>query len=476
MPYEDLQEFLKALDAAGKLHRIAKPVDKDWEIAAVSRVAFESIAEPERPALLFERVTGFDIPVAVGVLGASRSIYCLALECEARAVQRKWSEAELHPIAPVKVSDGPAQEEVFLREKADLNRLPIPTWSVGQDPAPYITSGCVVTVDPDSGIRNIGVYRVQLKGPRKLGLFINYLQGGRVHVEKNNKRGKPTPVAILVGTDPVVGLVSTTRLPYECDELAVAGGLRGKPIQVVRCASIDLEVPATAEIVIEGIVRPNELEEEGPFGEYTGYMGPKAMSYVVDVHAVTHRRRPVFQAFLSQMPPSESSCIRSIGRESTLYKHLTEDLRLPVRDIHLMESSGGAAYLVIAIKKGHPAEPRTAMCGAWSFAPQFGKFTIVVDDDIDVRDPNAVNWALSFRVQPERDVFIMSNAAAVSLDPSQAPADIPQEDRSRRTSSKIGIDATRKHVFPGIALPPKEHLDRVRGQWGSYGFAERGSR
>ena len=343
---------------------------------------------------------------------------------------------------------------------------------MGEDPSPYITAGCVVTRDPDTGVRNVGTYRVQIKGPRKLGLFINYLQGGRDHVEKNNRAGKPTPVAIVMGTDPVIGLVSVSRVQADVDELAVAGGLRGEAVRVVRCQTVDLEVPATAEVVVEGIIRANELEDEGPFGEYTGYMGPAAMSYVVDITCITHRNQPIVQAFLSQMPPSESSCIRSIGRESTLFKHLKEDLRLPVRDVHLLEHSGAAAYLVISIKKTHPVQPRTVMFAAWAYAPQFGKFTVVVDDDIDVRDPDDVNWALSFRVQPESDAFIMSGTAAVSLDPSQAAAQVRQEESTRRVSSKLGIDATRKHAFPPLALPPREHLARVRQDWKKYGFQD----
>jgi UbiD family decarboxylase len=275
-----------------------------------------------------------------------------------------------------------------------------------------------------------------------------------------------------MGTDPVVGLVSVSRVQQDMDELAVAGALRGEAVPVVRCQTVDLEVPATAEVVIEGVIRANELEDEGPFGEYTGYMGPPAMSYVVDVTCITHRDKPIIQAFLSQMPPSESSCIRSIGREATLLKHLKEDLRLPVRDVHLMEHSGAAAYLVVSIRKTHPVQPRTVMFAAWGYAPQFGKFTVVVDEDIDVRDPDDVNWALSFCVQPESDAFIMSGTAAVSLDPSQAAAEVRQESSTRRLSSKIGIDATRKHKYPPMALPPREHLERVRADWSKYGFKD----
>ena len=470
MPYEDLREYLNCLESSGKLHRIIKAVDKDWEISAVCRVVFESIPDVRRPALFFERVKGKDIPLVAGVLGGSRSIYCLALDCAAGDIHKKWKEAEIHPVIPLKVSKAPVQENVLRGEEVDLTRLPVPIWTVGEDPGPYITSPCVVTVDPDTGVRNVGTYRVQLKGPRDLGLFINYLQGGREHVEQNNKLGRPTPVAIVIGTDPAIGLVSVTRIPHGVDELAVAGGLRGAPVKVARCVSVDLEVPATAEIVIEGLIRANELVEEGPFGEYTGYMGPKSMSYQVDVQCLTYRNDPIYQAFISQMPPSESSCIRSTGREAALRKHLAEDLCLPVSDVHLLESSGAAAYLAISMKKNHPAQPRTAICGAWSFAPQFGKITVVVDDDIDIRSPDAINWAISFRMQPERDAFIMTSMPAVQLDPSQASEEVIQQDPTRRVSSKIGIDATRKHSYPGLAVPPKEHLEYVRERWEGYGF------
>ena len=292
-------------------------MDEDWEIAAVSKVAFETIPEPRRPALLFEKVIGYDMPlVAWRSSGQSREIYCLALECDLQSIHKNWSAAELRPIQLLPVShQGRFRENVYQNEKVDLRRLPIPTWTVGEDPAPYITSGYVITSDPESGIRSVGTYRIQLKGPRELGLFINYLQGGREHVEKNNQSGRATPVAIVIGADPVIGLVSVTRVPQDLDELAVAGALRGTPVEVVRCVSVDLDVPATAEIVIEGTIGANKLEEEGPFGEYTGYMGSKSMSYKVNVQCLTHRNQPIFQAISSQMPPSESSCIRSIGRE-----------------------------------------------------------------------------------------------------------------------------------------------------------------
>ncbi|MCL6592762.1 MAG: UbiD family decarboxylase [Alicyclobacillus sp.] len=468
MPYADLREYLDRLKSAGKLKIIDKEVDKDWEISAVGRIAFQTIPESERPALMFTNVKGHTMPVVFGVLGGSRSIYAMALETDIENIQKKWARAQTHPIPPRLVPTGPCKENILKGDDVDIFQFPVPTWTVGEDPAPYLTSPFVITRDPDTGIQNIGTYRVMLKERNKVGIWINFVQHGRKHVEKYNERNEPAPIAIVLGTDPAVGLSSVSRMAYGLDELAAAGGLRGEPVDVVKCETHDLLVPATAEIVLEGYIRPNFLEEEGPFGEYPGYMGPKAMSYVMDITCITHRNNPIYQAFLSQMPPSESSMIRSIGREAAIYKHLVEDLRLPIKDVHLLEAGGAAAYLAISMKKEHAGQVRQVMLAAWSVDPTLGKFCVVVDEDIDIRDPFMLNWALSWRVQPHKDVFIIEDMPAVRLDPSQASEEVPQLDASRRTSSKMGIDATKKHKFPPVALPPKEHLDLVRANWKDY--------
>ncbi|GMA61973.1 UbiD family decarboxylase [Alicyclobacillus fastidiosus] len=468
MGYRDLREYLNALKRIGKLKVIDREVDKDWEISAVGRVAFQSIPETERPALMFTNVKGYTGSVVFGILGGSRSIYAKALDTEFDQVQQKWSDAQNHPISPRVVDTGSCKENILKGDDIDIFKFPVPTWTVGKDPAPYLTSPFVFTKDPDTGVQNVGTYRVMLKERNKLGVWVNFVQHARKHVNQYNERNEPTPVAIVLGTDPSIGLCSVSRMIYGLDELSVAGGLRGEAVEVVKCETNDLLVPASAEIVIEGFFRPNFLEEEGPFGEYPGYMGPKAMSYVMDITCITHRNQPIYQAFLSQMPPSESSMIRSIGREAGIYKHLVSDLRLPVKDVHLLEAGGAAAYLAISMKKEHEGQVRQVMLAAWSVDPTLGKFCVVVDDDIDVRDQFMLNWALSWRVQPHKDVFIIEDLPAVRLDPSQAADDVPQLDASRRVSSKMGIDATRKHQFPPIALPPQEHLDLVRSRWSEY--------
>ncbi len=468
MPYRDLREYLKVLEHAGKLHHIRAEVDKDWEIAAVSRLAFQDIPEEQRPALMFDRVKGHAIPLCVGVLGASRWVYALALGTEPEGIPDKWAQAQRNPIPPRRVDSGPVHEEVKRGAAANLLEFPAPMWTRQHDPGPYLTAPCVITRDPGTGILNVGTYRCQIKGPRKIGMWVNFLQHARQQVEPQRLAGQRVPVAIVLGPDPAVGLCSVSRIVYGVDELAVAGGLRGAPLDVVKCVTSDLPVPATAEIVIEGEILP-ELEEEGPFGEYTGYMGPKADAYVVEVQAITHRRDPIFQAFLSQMPPSESSCIRGWGRECTILKHL-KDLRLPVKDVHLLHAGGVASYLAISIRPQYPGQAQQVMWAAWAVDPALGKITVVTDDDIDVRDPFQLNWALSWRVQPHKDIVIIPNTTSVRLDPSQAAEDVPQLDPSRRLSAKMGIDATRKHTYPATSLPPDEDLARARTRWAEYGF------
>ncbi len=472
MGYRNLREYLAALEAAGKLHRVTRPVDKDWEISAVARRVFQRIPPGQRPALFFENVQGQHLPVLVGGLGASRQVYAKALGVEERDIFNSWAQAQLAPREPVVVAEGPCQQVVDLDEAANLESLPIPIWTADHDPAPYITAGSVITKDPDTGGRNSGCYRVQLKGRRKLGMFVYLTHHAVAHIAKHEAQQQATPVAIVIGGPPVVGLTAVAGLPAGVDELAVAGALNGAPLELVRCRTIDLEVPAEADIVIEGLIRPNERELEGPFGEYTGFVGPAGSNYVIDVTAITRRRDAVYQAYISEMPPSESSCIRGIGHEVAVYQHLRHVLNLPVTDVHLREGSGSEAIVVVALDKQHPSQPQQVAWAVWSFNPTLGKYVVVVDSSVDVRNPDAVDWALSFFVQPAKDMVIYDHTRSVLLDPSIAPANTPQEQKAAMLSSKVFIDATQKHAYPAPSLPPTKHLDLVDGRWAEYGFKE----
>ena len=313
MAYADLRQYLQRLEEKGLLCHVTPEVDKDWEISAICRHAFRTIPQERRPALMFDCIKGSSIPLVVGILGGSREIYATALETDVDHIWETWERSK-HLIAPHLVERGPCQEVVRLGAEANMEILPAPVWTLGQDPGPYHTSPFIVTRDPETGIANLGTYRMQVKGPRRAGIMINPNRHMGFHVE-NEAQGKDTEAAIVFGTDPVVGLTSVSPFPYGIDELAAAGGIRGHAVDVVRCKTVDLLIPATAEIVVEGKIRCGVREAEGPFGEYAGYMGTGGNNPVFEVTCITHRRNPIYQAFLSQMPPSESSCIKSLGRE-----------------------------------------------------------------------------------------------------------------------------------------------------------------
>lgn len=471
MPYTDLRGYLSALEKRGKLKRVKKEVDKDWEIAAVCRQLFYRIPPERRPALMFESVKGFDIPVVAGVLGASRQIYAIGLETDSvEGINRKWEQALEKPMPPRIVTGGPCKENILKGDHINILNLPVPVWTVGHDPGPFFTSPYVITKDPETGVRNVGTYRMQVKGSNKTGFLIGKRQDAAMHLTKNEQQNRPTPVAVVIGADPSIGYVSVSKMSEALDEFAVAGALRGEPVELVPCETVPLEVPATAEIVLEGEIPPRVRETEGPFGEYTGYMGPAGEQPVFLIKCVTFRNNPIYQAFISQRPPSESSCIRGVGREWPLYKHLRYVLRLPIREVRLKEAGGSGAYVVVSLRKQFEGQVKQVIHGIWSLRTGFGKFTVVVDDDIDIWDDFAIDWALSWRARPDRDIYIERDVQAVGLDPSLAPPSVPQHHPRRDVSSRVAIDATMKHEYPAVSLPPKEHLEVVSTCWDEYGI------
>lgn len=473
MAYRDLRSYLAALEEKGKLKRVKKEVDKDWEIAPVCRQLFYKFPHEKRPALMFENVKGFNIPVVAGVLGASREIYALGLETDSvEGINRKWDHALEKPIPPRIVKEGPCKENIWMGEKVDILKLPVPVWTVGEDPGPFFTSPYVITKDPETGVRNIGTYRMQVKGRNKTGFLIGSLQDASWHLRKNDAQNKPTPAAVVIGADPSIGYVSVSKISETLDEFGVAGALRGEPVDLIPCETVPLEVPATAEIVLEGEIPPRAREAEGPFGEYTGYMGPAGQQPYFIIKCMTFRNNPIYQAFISQRPPSESSCIRGVGREWPLFKHLKYVLNLPIKEVRLKEAGGSGAFAVVSMKKQFEGQVKQTMYGIWSLRTGFGKITVIVDDDIDIWDDFAVDWAVSWRVRPDKDVYIERDVQAVGLDPSQAPPSVPQHNPSRLVGSRVAIDATKKHEYPAVSLPPKEHLDLVASRWKEYGIED----
>jgi UbiD family decarboxylase len=291
----------------------------------------------------FRHVTGSEFPLVVGVVGGSPTIYAHALSTTVANIPAVWQNAQRNPIDPIMVQNGHCKEIICRGSEVNLGVLPQVVWTPGQDPGPYITAALVITRDLESGGRNVGTYRLQIKGQQRLGIYVGGAQHGARHIRQYTAKKQDMPVAIAIGMEPTVVLTSISKFAYTTDELAIAGGLRGEPVPLVRCETISLEVPANAEIVIEGIIRPGYREAEGPFGEFSGYMSPGGQSPVIEVTCISSRRTPVYQAFLSQMPPSESSCIRSLSRSAALLHHLRHILGLPVHDVHFTESGGSSS-------------------------------------------------------------------------------------------------------------------------------------
>jgi len=350
-----------------------------------------------------------------------------------------------------------------------LLHIPVPISLPGFDNAPYLTAANWISKDPETGIRNVGNYRGMVKSMTRLGVLNQPGKDLRTMWEKCRKMGKPLQAAIVIGPVPAVGYAATVKFPYGVDELTVSCGLAGEPIELVKCKTVDVEVPATAEIVIEGELPTDSMEREGPFGEYTGYVASAEIGPYLNVTCITHRKNPSFNAFISQCPPSESTKLRHVGEEANLYKFLKYDCGLPVVDVAFPETCSAAPFVVVSMKKRELAEPWQVLNGCIAHSSR-RKFVIVVDDDIDPHDADSVNWAMCWRVQPHRDIRIVKGLVS-ELDPSIAP---PSETRTSYPvpdgTSAILINATTKWDYPPVSLPKKEYMERAKQIWEEEGL------
>jgi len=484
--FRDLREFIARLEETGNLHRISERIEKNTELMPLVRWQYQGLPDSQRKAFLFDNVTdpqgkNYDCRVAVGVLGASREIYKMALGVDAKnsggGVSERWNDALSHPIKPRSVKTGPVKEVILSgkelsRAGGGLLRFPVPISNPGFDGGPFLTAPYVVTKDLDTGIPNVGTYRCMIKGPNRAGVSVPPAQHIGIHFHKCKERKIPLPAAIVLGCSPAVGLASVAKVGYDRNEYAVAGGISGEALALVKCESVDLEVPAAAEIVIEGEIPTDTMEPEGPFGEFTGYMGGQMMNGIFMVKCITHRRAPILQMFTEGVP-SESGVMRKMGYESTLYKLLKYDCNIPtVMDVTLHESSGSRKYVVIRLRKTNPAQPWQALQAAVALDPSHGKILVAVDEDIDPEDADSVNWAISFRMQPHRDVKITTHKFA-GLDPSAAPPGSPVAEArfpSPSGCSAIMMDATRKWPYPPVALPAKKYMEAAKEKWEHLGL------
>ena len=459
MAYADLRQFLQRLEEEGELGRVQRPVELHYEIGAVCRKTLDL----RGPALSFEAIRGHKVPLVVNLF-ATRRRYAMALETTPDEIHKRWIERTQKPIEPVIVKTGPCKENIILGKDVDLRKFPIPIWNE-LDGGPYITLPCHISKHPVTGIRNASMYRGQVHDPKTIGILAAPYRHIVFHRNEALKRGEPLPVAIALGVDPAITVASVAAFPYEVDELTMAGALRGEPVELVRCETVPLEVPASAEIVLEGEIDPNELREEGLFGEFSGYYGIKLARPVIKIKAITHRNDPIYAGSYEGLPPHDTDLLMGIPIE-------TEILRLVplpgIQKVHVTEGGCGAFNCVISIKKqfeGYGKMIGMAALGTWG--ARFVKTLIVVDDDVDAFDWTQVEWALATRVQPHRDVEIISDVVGCILDPS-LPLHERQTGHSR--TSKMIIDATKYDAaeFENPCRPKPEVMERVNREWAEY--------
>jgi 4-hydroxy-3-polyprenylbenzoate decarboxylase len=476
-PPRDFQEHLARLEARGLVTRIDRPINKDTELHPLARWQFQGgLPESERRAFLFTNVVDssgrrYDMPVAVGALAASAEIYAVGMGRPVEEIGAAWTEALAHPIAPVLVSSPPCQEVVITGDALrgpgkGLAALPVPVSTPGFDAAPYLTATLAVTHDPETRIRNMGTYRAQLKASDRLGVRMASRiggAGGYQHWLKHRRLKTPMPCAIVVGAAPVVVFTGPQKLALDMDEMAVAGALAGSAVRVARCVTIDCEVPADAEIVVEGLIDPELLEPEGPFGESHGHVALEDFNMSMQVTAITHRRAPVFCSIISQVTPSESSVIKRVAYEPMFLSHLRDQLSIKaIRRVVLHEPLSNIRPVIFL--QFAPGAPRTevwrGMQGAASFRADCGKIVIALSDDIDPTNADAVFWSLAYRANLGEDLHVV---------PYRSGGHGPKSG-GRKDDATLMIDATSKGPMPPLALPARDYMEKARAIWEELGL------
>ncbi len=467
MAHRTMREFLRVLEDKGLLRRISRPVDRLSEPAPLAKWMYQALPDEQRFGLFFEKVKGSDIPLVTAALGASTRAYATALGVEPEGINDALVKAFRNPVAPVKVDKAPCQEVVISGRDLRMSYLPIPIWTPGKDKGPYITTN-TVTKDYDTGIQNMGVYRTMVRDETTLVSNLAPGRQGGHQVQTWLDKGKPAPVAWAIGAPPAVHLATVANLPYGTDEMTVAGGMMGAPVEMVRCKTIDLHVPAEAEIIIEGEIRPGEMDMEGPFGEFAGYMGAVEPRPVIHVTAITHRRNPIYYGYTSQMPPSESTTIQSLTNAGLILKMLRHDLsETSVTDVFIDQTFGGLlAHAVVSMKPNYPGHAKKLGRLVADMSPL--KRVTVVDIDVDVRDSTHVDWAMNSRYNPSRDTAIIDDVFfPMNNDPS-----VRSMSSASTMGSKIVCDATLKVDAGTFSLPRKEIMMASLELWKEVGLPE----
>ena len=468
----DLQDHLRRLEKLGLVQRISRQIDKDSELHPLVRWQFQGgIPSEDRKAFLFDNVTdasgkAYEMPVVVGALAANPEIYAAGLGVSVTEIGDVWTRAMDNPIQPVVADEAPCQEVVMTGDEltrcgGGLAALPIPISTPGFDAAPYLTATLVVTKDPETGVRNMGTYRAQLKARDRLGVRMASRLGGAggyQHWLKYQSRGEVMPVAIVLGCAPAILFTGPQKLPIDEDEMAVAGGLIGSAVRTTRCKTVDLEVPADAEIVIEGEIATNYLEPEGPFGESHGHVAMEDFNMSMKVTAITMRSKAVFISIISQVTPSESSTLKKVAYEPLFFGHLKKTFNIKgIKRVVMHEPLTNIRKVIfLQFDRNVPqTEVWRGLQAAASLQAQCGKVVIAVSEDIDPNNADAIFWSIAYRSNISSDVHIT---------PYRSGGHGPKSGRSG-TDATLMIDATLKANMPPLALPREEFMVRAKGIW-----------
>ncbi len=455
MHYQDLRDFIRQLESGGQLQRITHPVDPRLEITEVC----DRTLRAGGPALLFENPVGSDIPVLANLFGTPERVAAgmgadsvselreigklLAFLKEPeppKGMKDAWQKLPVFrkvlDMAPKVVRSAPCQKHIIEGDDVDLGKLPIQTcWP--EDAAPLITWALVVTRGPEKERQNLGIYRQQVLSRNKVIMRWLAHRGGALDYRDWQQRrpGEPFPVAVALGADPATILAAVTPVPDSLSEYAFAGLLRGAKTELVKCHGLDLQVPASAEFVLEGHIHPGEEALEGPFGDHTGYYNEQERFPVFTIDRITHRDQPIYHSTYTGRPPDEPAILGVALNEvfvPILQKQFPE-----ITDFYLPPEGCSYRVACVSMKKQYPGHAKRVMFGVWSFLRQFmyTKFVIVTDDDVDVRDWKDVVWAMTTRMDPARDVTLVENTPIDYLDFASPVSGL---------GSKMGMDATAK--------------------------------
>lgn len=436
---QDLRDFLEQLEKDGDVIHVPEEVKREYEI---STLMMELDKRRQYPVVWFDKVEGSDIPVVTNILG-SRERFAKAMGVATEDISIEFGERVKNRFDDLKViADPPANANLMTGDQVDLYKFPI-IKHFPIDAGPYITSGLCVAKDPETGSDTCGFHRLQLKAKNKLG--ISFHSRGRMweYFRRSEERGENMKMAICIGVHPNISLGSQACVPYELGKFGAIGGLFGEPLEVAPCATIDLQVPAYAEIILEGEVLANVREPESPFAEYTNYACFRSTENVFQVNAIRYRDNPIFHDLTPAMS-SEHITIVSIQREGDILTTLRQNLP-NIKAVHSPLSSCGIFHCYISMKKIAEGQPMQAILTALGMDHHI-KMAVVVDEDVDVFNEQEVLWAMATRLQAAKGVIVIPNAMGETLDPSS--------DELSRTD-KMGIDATK----PLSGFSPKIEID-----------------